>query len=576
EEDLAKAQTIFSKNDYFLRAVDEAIARVGYRDVQVTACLRKIRDTLVIRAGPFAYIWGSFRNETLFLDQSLLKDSNTYRELILTLIHEARVMAYPQSQDKQNEAFALGCLCHGRIYRILMYAGKIACIAFLIMLPLHLIVCLFFGYLAMVYCIMPFLIHHAEAISQRCCAVTDTGVERIDLDCEESVREQLQKFPFYRIGWYVGYQKKVYSNPHALFVAKIPKKSWEIQAEHFFFRPKVFFWVFRGVLKAVDLIRKGQFLELQGKIRNVVSPKRYLVAPEQATIALVTGSMGAYIAPTYFLRDVTVCLKILKWNIFASIPVLEVQEKCADLQDYMRDLILSDSIAAADQLIDAFIAVIESLWERGIYVLDPKLSNFGISLGTGTVLLLDFGYLQYTVDQVLVFPDDFLPDIAYITHYSPQVAVYFVRRMTDAFSFENFKAHWQKSVDSQDAQDPHRAKDPLNPPSEEEMKQDFARALEQPAVKDRYCTDAVNEAIRRLGDRDALVTAALEKIRDTIIVRAGPFIYLWGAFYQGSLFLDSALLHNPSTYTELLRTLIHEAGVIAYPEKSDQDNEAFA
>ncbi|TRZ50583.1 DUF89 family protein, partial [bacterium] len=113
EEDISKAKGITDK-EYrraYLNGIKEAIKRVGDdRDAKVTRALEMLKDTIVPRAGPFTYIWGTYRNKILYLDLSLLATSANLTELILTLIHEARVIAYPESKDAENELFAMLCI----------------------------------------------------------------------------------------------------------------------------------------------------------------------------------------------------------------------------------------------------------------------------------------------------------------------------------------------------------------------------------------------------------------------------------------------------------------------------------
>ncbi|MCX5711815.1 MAG: hypothetical protein NTY47_01940, partial [Candidatus Omnitrophica bacterium] len=82
----------------FIRDIDQAVA----------SQLPRIRNTIEIRAGPFNYIDGSFLQEILYLDEKLFQENN-HRELLLTLLHEAKVMS-GSNNDAENEAFAQSIL----------------------------------------------------------------------------------------------------------------------------------------------------------------------------------------------------------------------------------------------------------------------------------------------------------------------------------------------------------------------------------------------------------------------------------------------------------------------------------
>ncbi|MBU1995772.1 MAG: 4-alpha-glucanotransferase [Candidatus Omnitrophica bacterium] len=123
------------------------------------------------------------------------------------------------------------------------------------------------------------------------------------------------------------------------------------------------------------------------------------------------------------------------------------------------------------------------------------------------------------------------------------------------------------------AEDPHRAK--FGNPSEEEIQGDIAESRK---LREKFIgfVGIVNQAIDAVGNRDDAIINALELIRDSIEIRAGYFKYIWGTFRSKKLYLDLSLLLDNSLRKELIITLIHEAGVIAYPENSDIDNENFA
>ncbi|MDD5584407.1 MAG: ROK family protein, partial [Candidatus Omnitrophica bacterium] len=128
-----------------------------------------------------------------------------------------------------------------------------------------------------------------------------------------------------------------------------------------------------------------------------------------------------------------------------------------------------------------------------------------------------------------------------------------------------------------DIQDPHRAKDPVNPPSEAQIQGDLAKSQEK--IKSLVFIDSVNDAIRLVANKDPLVTKALELIRDTIEIRAGPFTYIYGTYRENILYLDESILPNEDLSKDnlpLVLTFIHEARVIAYTQACDQENEAFA
>jgi hypothetical protein len=84
---LKEAETIVPKDGKIVRALKEMVS-------------------MEIRAGPMPNLFGVIRNNTLHLDSYLFKPLNR-SELLITLIHEARARAYPKSNDKENEAFAV-------------------------------------------------------------------------------------------------------------------------------------------------------------------------------------------------------------------------------------------------------------------------------------------------------------------------------------------------------------------------------------------------------------------------------------------------------------------------------------
>nr|MBP7216039.1 4-alpha-glucanotransferase [Candidatus Omnitrophota bacterium] len=124
--------------------------------------------------------------------------------------------------------------------------------------------------------------------------------------------------------------------------------------------------------------------------------------------------------------------------------------------------------------------------------------------------------------------------------------------------------------------DPHRAKQQC---TQQQIKDDIAKSTPL-LLQKKYFAQVVNETIILARNKDAQVASALEKMRDTIVIRAGPFTYIWGSFQKHflsqCLYLDESLLYNPAYHTELLLTLLHEASVIAYPERPDRENEEFA
>ncbi|MBU4332966.1 MAG: ATP-binding protein, partial [Candidatus Omnitrophica bacterium] len=125
--------------------------------------------------------------------------------------------------------------------------------------------------------------------------------------------------------------------------------------------------------------------------------------------------------------------------------------------------------------------------------------------------------------------------------------------------------------------DPHRAKDPHNPPSEEQIRDDIDRLSRKNVLrKGKTFKRAVDEALVRVGKLDADISDALIKIRDTIEIRAGDLNHIWATYRDGILYIDRSLLKKPSLSKELLLTLIHEAGVIADPQRTDEQNEEFA
>ncbi len=439
--DLAKAQEVTEKSDYLIYAVNEAIRRVGTYDALVTAALEKIRDTIVIRAGPFTYIWGSFYNGELFLHHLLLDDPEYYSECIVTLIHEARVMAYPGSSDAQNEAFARRCMRSSSRFAVMKIMARLSLWGILILAqPWTVFVCAAV-YLLLVVFVMPRLIRRLEAWSkERSFLGSESGIG-FDLQPEDCIRRQLQEHPFFRIGRYDGFKKKVYANLSLAFVAKIPKKPWEELMEHFFFRPKIFFWEFPLLLRLLRLLRSGSFEMIRLKARRFMHSQRPLV-PEPAMIPLVDEKMGALMATTRSLRDVAIRISVMRWERTIQVHEIEVQERCVELRDVFCSVISMGMLDDAYRLVDALIAVIEGGWQAGAFIGDPKLSNFGKSLEDGEVKLLDCGDVLFSYNDSVVLPNDFLRDFSFLNRHSPLVASYYARRMADTFTTENLKKHW--------------------------------------------------------------------------------------------------------------------------------------
>ncbi len=154
-------------------------------------------------------------------------------------------------------------------------------------------------------------------------------------------------------------------------------------------------------------------------------------------------------------------------------------------------------------------------------------------------------------------------------------------------------------------QDPHRAKTGKRP-TEKQIREDIRGARVMGQRSREKIKQAVNQVIDLVRQEDTNVAVALEQIRDTIEIRAGPFEYIWGTVRKSQvtshpstgsrslakesraksrdkpqatdyiLYFDESFLNNPALHTELLLTLIHEARVIAYPKSLDEDNESFA
>ena len=120
--------------------------------------------------------------------------------------------------------------------------------------------------------------------------------------------------------------------------------------------------------------------------------------------------------------------------------------------------------------------------------------------------------------------------------------------------------------------DLHRAKPGLTP-SLAQLENDLSKSLEMGNAGISYVHAALDKAIRMVGNRDSELARKLAEIRDSIVVRAGPFAYIWGSFSNNILYLDITLL-DPSAERELIVTLIHEAG--AALGRADADNEVFA
>ena len=125
--------------------------------------------------------------------------------------------------------------------------------------------------------------------------------------------------------------------------------------------------------------------------------------------------------------------------------------------------------------------------------------------------------------------------------------------------------------------DPHRAKDPNNPPSEVQVREDIKNLSRKNVLrKSDVFKRAIAEALVRVGELDAGISDVLIRMRDTLEIRAGDLKYVWATYRYGILYIDRSLLKKPYLYKELLLTLIHEAGVISDPQRTDGQNEEFA
>ncbi|MFA5088292.1 MAG: hypothetical protein WC552_04585 [Candidatus Omnitrophota bacterium] len=113
KRDISRATDICGiKNTYLRQVINEAIILVFGIDPNLVEALKRIRDDMEIRVGVFEFIWGAYRNGILYLDELLVSSHSprNHRELLLTLIHEARVITYPKSTHERNENFAQWCL----------------------------------------------------------------------------------------------------------------------------------------------------------------------------------------------------------------------------------------------------------------------------------------------------------------------------------------------------------------------------------------------------------------------------------------------------------------------------------
>ena len=121
--------------------------------------------------------------------------------------------------------------------------------------------------------------------------------------------------------------------------------------------------------------------------------------------------------------------------------------------------------------------------------------------------------------------------------------------------------------------DPHRAKPGMNP-TEEEIEKDMLRVK---TLSDRtYITEVLNETINMVEGLDNQMARVLEEIRDSVVIRAGPFTRIYGTYRNDSLYLDSALL-KPTHHTELVLTIFHEARVKLgiHDDKANEDYAQF-
>ncbi|MBN3039703.1 MAG: hypothetical protein JW867_01085, partial [Candidatus Omnitrophica bacterium] len=93
---------------YLNKAIDFILKLKLVRgDPDIIAVLKSLQqpDAISIRAGPFNYIWGSYHQGALYLDQSLFNDPANYIDLLLTIIHEAGAMLGRQHYDNERFAF---------------------------------------------------------------------------------------------------------------------------------------------------------------------------------------------------------------------------------------------------------------------------------------------------------------------------------------------------------------------------------------------------------------------------------------------------------------------------------------
>ncbi|MCF7917307.1 MAG: sugar transferase, partial [Candidatus Omnitrophica bacterium] len=540
QSDLVKAK-LLADRECLDSAIDQAIQLAKGKDFRVAHALEEIKNRVEIRAGPFSYIYGAYREDTLYLDKSLLKNSKNYKELVLTLIHEAAVFAYPENSDFENESIAQKIACLER--------AKVSEVS-----AIQLAKSLNVDNREQLQAIVE------TPLVRACQLLFDRGIKTIATSA--NARDVLAGYAYIKIDrssltiFNQEIANRVCEGIHRDEIRiKLEKESTvesvSKQAEKLVanFEPQInqsinFPQSNQGVNKELSGCFEIDFsTDLKQAISAVAEIKKLLNLLSQE--ALIFQCYSVSILASLFFDNSRVVE-----NAEGSHCWLEVgNQKTGWLIDASLDtapLEIRKSLISVSRYFDNLDL------EKGIAVLPIREARKIYGPGKRVDLETNFSWSQIKE----VFSDK-------------------------SWVEPNGEGRWQESkqvvherIKSIELKfDLHRAK-PGENPNRKQLEEDLSKANK---IREKGLIEqSVRDCFPFVYSADPNIAKALGKFLTEVEIRAGPFTYIYGAYRENTLYLDQALLQYPENYKQLLITLIHEAAVLVYPESSDQENEKFA